>query len=291
MFALGTTGRNMLNVVPTRRELLAWALAIVLAITTVILIIEPSPADAGGGFGPQTKVVFVTTGENFPDALGAGPLAALTLSPILLVARDSIPQATEDELNRLQPDVIYIVGGEAVVSSGVEMLLSGLPFEPVVTRLAGVDRYETAAAVSEWIYPLTGYHPRADFATSESLVEGDDTVQTMLTVQIDASSPGIIYVNGGAEFFTYTGAGDPIASCWIYSNGVEILGTQRDFELNSSGGDNSEENCQTSAAFPVGVGTYVITLRSQAASGVAANDRSLTAIWIGLDGSGNVPIP
>jgi len=32
----------------------------------------------------STPVVYVATGENFPDALGAGPAAALVKGPILL---------------------------------------------------------------------------------------------------------------------------------------------------------------------------------------------------------------
>ena len=65
-------------------------------------------------------VAYIATGANFPDALGAAPVAALGLGPILPVQQNSIPQPTLDELNRLQPGFIYIMGGTGVISAAVE---------------------------------------------------------------------------------------------------------------------------------------------------------------------------
>ena len=96
----------------------------------------------------SADTVFLATGLNFPDALGGGPVAALNNAPILLTQKDSIPAATDTALVRLAPTRIVLLGGTAVISAGVEAALR-TRFSEVV-RLAGNNRYETAAAVSRW---------------------------------------------------------------------------------------------------------------------------------------------
>jgi putative cell wall-binding protein len=92
--------------------------------------------------------VFVATGSNFPDALGAAAAAGHVGAPVLLVG-DTVPGATAAELNRLNPTNIYVVGGPAVVSDSVVASLGAFG---AVDRLAGSNRYATAAAVSASVF-------------------------------------------------------------------------------------------------------------------------------------------
>src|SRR3970282_2462758 len=105
----------MLDAIPTRRELLAWGLAVILGVR-VVGVARADSASAGNGAAPHTSVVYVATGENFPDALGAAATAAVGLGPVLLVQQNAIPAPTLAELNRLQPPKVVIVGGTAVIS-------------------------------------------------------------------------------------------------------------------------------------------------------------------------------
>ena len=100
---------------------------------------------------PSADTVYVATGLNFPDALAGVPAAAGDKAPILLVQPDSIPGATAAELARLKPKTIKILGGEAVVSAGVASALGG--YASSVVRLAGANRYATAAAISSDAFP------------------------------------------------------------------------------------------------------------------------------------------
>jgi putative cell wall-binding protein len=93
------------------------------------------------------RTVFIATGENFPDALAAGPAAAMWEAPILLVRQNSVPKETAGELARLEPMRIVVVGGAAVVSDAVMSTLEGYTFGSV-TRVWGANRYATAAAIS-----------------------------------------------------------------------------------------------------------------------------------------------
>ena len=92
-------------------------------------------------------VVYVATGEAFPDALAAGPAAAARGTAVLLVSRTAVPAITRTRLNELGPRQIYVLGGPAAVSDAVVAELNELATDGA-TRLAGNDRYSTATAVS-----------------------------------------------------------------------------------------------------------------------------------------------
>ena len=97
-------------------------------------------------FGTNVPVAYIATGANFPDALAAAAAAGAAGGPVLLVSGGSIPASTATELTRLRPTKIVVAGGSAVVSDSVLAQLGR--FADTVQRVAGVDRYATAAAVS-----------------------------------------------------------------------------------------------------------------------------------------------
>lgn len=101
----------------------------------------------------SAPVVYVATGENFPDALGAGAVAAARKAPLLLVRAGSIPAATTAELARLKPSTIVIVGSTGVVSNGVAAALAA---HGAVTRISGADRYASTVALSAASFPANG---------------------------------------------------------------------------------------------------------------------------------------
>lgn len=95
--------------------------------------------------------VYVATGANFPDALSGGAQASTVQAPILLVDGGRMPEETEAELARLDPAEIRVLGGTAVVpESMVDQLRD---FSPVVTRVSGASRVDTAIEVSKAGYP------------------------------------------------------------------------------------------------------------------------------------------
>jgi len=103
-------------------------------------------------FSPGVPAVYIAVGDNFPDALAGGPAAALAGGPILLTTKDVLPVATTSELARLDPGKIVVLGGTGVVSDGIVAQLAGFT-TGTVTRLAGADRYSTAAAISAATFP------------------------------------------------------------------------------------------------------------------------------------------
>lgn len=89
--------------------------------------------------------VYVATGQRPPDALAATPAAAADGAPVLLVRRDEVPAATAAALDALRPDRIVLVGGAAAVDEPTAAVLDDVA---PVTRVAGADRYATAATLA-----------------------------------------------------------------------------------------------------------------------------------------------
>lgn len=94
-------------------------------------------------FAPGVDTVYLTSGRAFPDALGAGALAAQIGAPVLLTDPGSLPDSVRAELLRLEPANVIVVGGPAAVSAAVFSTVAGLSFAPEMNRIGGADRYDT----------------------------------------------------------------------------------------------------------------------------------------------------
>jgi putative cell wall-binding protein len=108
------------------------------------------------GFAPGVGAVVLATGENFPDALSAAPLAAAYGGPVLLTHSASLDQGTTAEISRLQPGKIFVVGLEGSVTAQVEAAFPELAASEGIVLLAGSDRYDTARLVAEQVKAKVG---------------------------------------------------------------------------------------------------------------------------------------
>lgn len=97
-------------------------------------------------------VAFVATGQAFPDALAGAPAAAGESAPVLLATVDTLPAATREELVRLAPQRVVVLGGPAAVGDDVADAIAEATGAAVVRR-AGADRFATAVAVSAAAHP------------------------------------------------------------------------------------------------------------------------------------------
>lgn len=64
---------------------------------------------------PDLRTVMVATGENWPDAVAAGQLAAYWGFPVLLTQRSLLPDVTIQAIRAIDPEYIYVVGGPTVI--------------------------------------------------------------------------------------------------------------------------------------------------------------------------------
>lgn len=95
--------------------------------------------------------VYVAVGSSFPDGLAAAPAAARAGGPLLLTPSTGLPSNVRDEIRRLAPERIVIVGGTGVIPTAVADQLRTLA--PSVRRDSGADRYETANAIARAGFP------------------------------------------------------------------------------------------------------------------------------------------
>lgn len=102
------------------------------------------------GYPDGADVVYVASGENFPDGLAAAPAAAHEGGPLLLTSRAALNDVVMDEIERLAPERIVIVGGEPTLTAAVEDALE--PLATTVDRVAGADRYETSRLIAAYAF-------------------------------------------------------------------------------------------------------------------------------------------
>lgn len=100
-------------------------------------------------FPGTASVVYLASGMNYPDGLAAGPAAAHQGGPVLLTPPGSVPQSVLDEIERLNPAEVVIVGGTPSVSAHAEQQVRELDAKRDVVRLGGADRFETSRMIAE----------------------------------------------------------------------------------------------------------------------------------------------
>lgn len=112
------------------------------------------------------STVVVASGSSLVDALAAsGPASKLT-QPILLTSVAGLPAATSSAVAQTGASSAIILGGTAVVSDTVQQAVGALGLSTV--RLAGANRYESAAAIAAF------YRPMLTDISDVVLTSGDD---------------------------------------------------------------------------------------------------------------------
>lgn len=92
--------------------------------------------------------VYLARADVFADAVAGGSLSG---GPILLVPRTGpVPQTVLDEIDRVDPDTVFALGGSSAVAPEVLDAAAGARDQG---RLAGPGRIDTAVAISRYEFP------------------------------------------------------------------------------------------------------------------------------------------
>lgn len=140
------------------------------------------------GWKTTTDKVVIINGDIVADGITATPLASTYDAPILIVKKDSVPAVIKEEIKRLSPKEIVIVGGENSVSSQVSNELKSIN-SASVNRIWGQSRYETSLEIAKVIdsnhdvnkvYMANGFQGDID-ALSIAAKAGEDKQPVILT--------------------------------------------------------------------------------------------------------------
>ena len=210
----------------------------------------------GYGYGPNK--ILIANAYSPWDALAGGAAAATSLddgSVLLLTHPDYLPQETYDEVVRLteaqywdNPDdiEIFVLGGTAAISDDVIADLETVPGVTNVERIAGPDRFATAAeiatltadidGVSTTAFVVSGYAwpdaiaaaPVAGYNASPVLMTKMDDVPDVTMDWIADNAITSIVVVGGSSVVAET-ALDELRSA-VGTVNVEVLAGDTRYE-------------------------------------------------------------
>ena len=159
---------------------------------------------------PPQEIVYVVSGEVFADALAAGPIAYADNAPILLTEGDELSAAAEDQLVRLSPALVRVVGGTSTIRTAVLRRIEEVTGAEV-ERVAGVDRYDLAAGLLtergpvDTVFLVSGevFSDALSAGPAAALVDGaialtrDDALPEATAAALLAADPARVIAVGG----------------------------------------------------------------------------------------------
>lgn len=187
-------------------RLTPWTKVAVLLSCTLLLLALPSPSSAASEVLPRlagnnryataveisrigwpngAATVILARSDNIADALAGIPLAHIFDAPVLLTDSKGLARETKNELTRLNPDTVFILGGTAAISQAVSNELSS---DYEVTRIAGANRFETAAKIAELVAPRG--------AESVIIVNGNNWPDALAVAPFAATEGSPVLLNG-----------------------------------------------------------------------------------------------
>lgn len=122
--------------------------------------------------------VFVVGGDAYADTLALTPLSDCMDSSVLMTRKaDVLTDSVRDELIRLKPAHVTIIGGPVAVSDGVKAEIQAALPKAKVSRIAGPTRFETAVDVAAFA--------TACYAQDPALFAGLDKVYGLEKAEAD----------------------------------------------------------------------------------------------------------
>lgn len=131
---------------------------------------ETATAISKEGWKDGADKVILVNGYSMIDGIAATPLASLYDCPILLTNRNDVPKSTMDEIKRLNPSEVVLIGTDDVTGDNLINTLKGNISNLSVNRIGGIDRYETALLIAK---EIAKYKPIENIYVANGFKEAD----------------------------------------------------------------------------------------------------------------------
>ncbi|MFB2584804.1 cell wall-binding repeat-containing protein [Herbiconiux liukaitaii] len=165
---------------------------------------------SAAAFPEGADVAYLASGAVFSDALSGSAAAGRESGPVLLTRKDGVPAEVLDELRRLKPKVVMVLGGLATVD---ESVVTALQQSWPVIRVDGADRYAVSAAISARTFSDGAYtvylasgavFPDALSGSAAAIAEDSpvllvtkDAIPAPVAAELDRLDPYRVVVLGG----------------------------------------------------------------------------------------------
>ncbi|MDO4791374.1 MAG: cell wall-binding repeat-containing protein [Buchananella hordeovulneris] len=207
--------------------------------------------------GPRTKAV-LASGTVFADALAAGPLANVLDAPVYLTGGKSLEPTVLAALQAQGVREVTIAGGPSAVSPAAETALTKAGL--TVTRVAGVDRYDTSVRLAQQAIAKNGKPIERVFVT-----DGNNFPDALATGAVSTQAASVtVLTRGGAmpgkvKDFLASFPGKVVVAGGAADKAAKASGVKVDQRL--VGADRFATSLQIARAFP-GQGTIVLATGS-----------------------------
>ena len=125
-------------------------------------------AIVSAGFKKSTVAV-LATGKDYPDALVAASVAGALECPIILTQPAELSQQAATQLENLDVEEVYVIGGESAVSKTIWTQLEGMDI--VTHRISGSSRLGTSLESMKTIKKLGKFDGTAVIATGYNFAD------------------------------------------------------------------------------------------------------------------------
>ena len=180
---------------------------------------ETAVAISKEGWDSSTDTVIIASAYSVVDGSSATPLASIKNAPILLVDKNEVTNSTKEELKRLNPSNIIVIGGTNVVNDNTYNELKSILPSASIKRIGGINRYETSLNIAkemskykniDKVY-VAGGHGEVD-ALSIASKAGEDKAPIILTPKDDLTYDSYDWLKSQNLLDAYFIGGDLVIS-------------------------------------------------------------------------------
>ncbi|ADY57282.1 cell wall binding repeat 2-containing protein [Syntrophobotulus glycolicus DSM 8271] len=247
------------------------------------------------GWPDGAETVIIARSDDFPDALAGVTLAKKYNAPILVTSPSELENSVSKVLNKLRPQRIIILGGTGAISADVEkQIKKGASWTKDIERIAGKNRYETAALIAAEI-PGTGEIAIAtgmnfpDALTMASAAAAKD-IPILLTQKDVLPDETLKMIKSSPYQKIYVAGGEGVISSALTDQLTEESGISQKQIIRLGGEDRYETSVKTiQCFFPEAEELYIadgIDFCSPLAAGALAASKQAPLLIVRTEGKG-----
>ncbi len=201
----------------------------------------------------SAQTVILCEYSDYADSIAATPFAVSLNAPLLLTLGDSIDQRVVEELKRLKPENVFLLGGTGCLKPSIEKQLEQLSIK--WERIGGADRYETSILLAKYIESDSLILANGDDfpdALSAATFAGIRQIPIVLTSKVPPSCVLQYYKDTQPKHLIVIGGEGAIPSAELTKNKLNIetrLGGIDRYETNAAVVSYAQDNYKSNDLF------------------------------------------